>query len=719
MSISERPETPKKRWVRVRNRVLMLLLGYMSVLSLLLVKMLFIWFNDNEKYELAVLERLGTRDIILEPLRGSILDKNHKTLAISQIAYDVILDPKTLIESVSEEARAYTVAELAAFSGKSIAEVEGVINLNPTTRYRLFMKNISIDDKDKLVNLGLSAVSYVQSAMRIYPKHDFASAMIGFYNGENGQYGLEQFYNSYLKGEEGRIFTNMTNGELLTSKTVPAVNGSSLVLTVDEAIQQTVQRVMNDFVKRSDPVGASAIVMNPNTGEIYAMYSYPSFDPNTYGNLQAQLGLKWDEMTGEQKSVALQTAWRNYNIQHIYEPGSTFKPLMVAAAIDTGYLIPEKFRANCTGSINVAGTTIKCWYAPGHGIQTVEQVLANSCNPGVIEIANLVPNDVFHKYMLEYGLLEKTGIDLAGERTGIIHSLENFGPLQKATSSMGQTFELTPMQLLTGFVSVINGGYLVEPYVVSHIIDSAGSIIYTKTPRVKRQVISTETSKLLTADMETVITAGTGGFAAVPGYRIGGKTGTAEKGYPRDGETEILSFVGYTPIEKPEIVAMVLIDEAEYEEIGGSALAFSTIMKEILPSFEIFGTDTKRTQARLAEVPNIKGMDIYTAIETINALELDISTKGGGNIVEEQYPAPGILLPISANVTLYLKTKKTQNLVNVPNVVGLYPEDAERMLGNALYLEIHGKEDTKILNQIPPEGTIIDRNSKIIVKTGN
>ncbi|OON93985.1 MAG: hypothetical protein ATN31_04630 [Candidatus Epulonipiscioides saccharophilum] len=717
--IKAKPETTKIRRLRFRNRAVVMLLGYLTVLLLLIIKMLFIWINDNQKYELAVLDRLSKKDVILDPLRGSILDKNSKTLAVSQIAYDVILDPKTLLEDVDEVERNRIITELAKFSGQSEIAIIEMLNKSANSRYKLFLKDISISDKDRLVALKLKTVSYIQSALRIYPKGDFASAMIGFYNGVEGQYGLEQFYNPYLKGEPGRIFTNITSGELLTNKTIPAINGSSLVLTIDETIEQTVQAVMNDFVQKSDPVAASAIIMNPNTGEIYAMYSYPSFNPNTYGNLSSQLGPEWNEMTPEQKSEELYRAWRNYNIQNVYEPGSTFKPLMVAAALDLGYLQPDEFRANCTGSINVAGTNVNCWYGPGHGIQTVEQVLANSCNPGVIEIANLVPNDIFYEYMLEFGLLEKTGIDLAGERIGIIHDLEQFGPLEKATASMGQNFKLTPMQLLTGFNSVINGGYLIEPYVVSHIIDSGGSIIYSKTPTVKRQVISTETSKLITQDLESVVTTGTGGFAAVPGYRIGGKTGTAEKGYPRDEKKSILSFIGYTPIEKPKIVAMILMDEPRNDEIGGTGLAFSTIMKEILPSFELFGDNQKPMQVNLVKVPDLRNMDIYNAIELVNELELDVITKGGGNIVAEQYPAAGIMLPIGANITLYLETNKTQSLVNVPNLVGLFPADAKKMLGTALFLEIYGESDLQILNQIPPAGTLLDRNSKIIVNTSN
>ncbi|ONI45320.1 hypothetical protein AN641_00605 [Candidatus Epulonipiscioides gigas] len=716
--IKSKSETPKTRKTRLINRILIFILVYVSSIVILIGKMVYILINDNKEYELIVLEALGTKDVVIKPLRGSILDKNHKTLASSQITYDIILDPKTLLQELSKDARMYTITNLAKFFNKPEKEILDIINNNPNTHYRVFEKHISIDQRDELLKLNLSGVAYIQSFSRTYPKGDFASALIGYYNNETGRFGVEQFYNKQLKGEEGRIFTSITSGELFTKKNMPVINGASLVLTLDEVIQQTVEQVMDDYVKKAKPVAASAIIMNPNTGAIYSMYSYPSFNPNTYGNLTQELGATtWDSMSPEQKAIALYTAWENYNIYNRYEPGSTFKPLMVAAAIDMGYLDPENFRANCTGSIKVDGVIVKCWYGPGHGIQTVEQVLANSCNPGVIEIAEMVPNDVFHKYMLEFGLLEKTGIDLAGEQVGIIHSLEGFGPIQKATSSMGQTFMLTPIQLLTGFASVINGGYLIEPYVVSHIIDESQSIIYSKIPKIKRQVISSETSKILAQYLEAVVLTGTGGFAAVPGYRIGGKTGTAEKGYPRDGSTEILSFVGYTPIDKPEIIALVLIDEVEDDEIGGTGLAFSKIMTEILPYMEIFADNKKPAPVNLVKVPNIKNLDIYDAINKINALELDIITKGGGNIVSEQYPAAETLLPKSANVTLYLETKKPHNLVIVPNVIDLPVEEARKLLGNLLTLE--GPLTGNILTQIPPEGTLIEKNSKIIVQTTN
>ncbi|OOB78832.1 MAG: hypothetical protein BEN19_08480 [Epulopiscium sp. Nuni2H_MBin003] len=716
LEVINRPIKPKYRYKMQLKRTFILASGYIFIMLLLIGKMTYLYMHKSEQYELIVLEMMGAQDVTINPLRGNIVDRNNKTIATSQITYHIILDPKILLNDVSVEQQNRTVEELANYIGITTQEIWDVINNNPNSSYRIMQKDIVTADKDMLAKLSLQGVWYEPSFIRTYPKGDFAASLIGFYNNQTGQYGIEQFYNDYLEGQDGRIYTTLQSGEIFMKETLPAVNGDTIVLTVDEVIQQQVERAMKEYVEQADPEGAAAIVMNPNTGEIYAMYSYPTFNPTTYGNLSSQVGQDvWSEMTAEEQSAQLNTAWKNYSIHNLYEPGSTFKPLMVAAAIDTGYLDVDTFTANCPGYINVAGETIKCWHTSGHGIQNVKQILANSCNPGVIAIAQLVPNDVFHSYMLQYGLLEKTGIDLTGESVGIIHSLSELGPVEKATSSMGQTFMLNAMQLLTAFSSVINGGYLLEPYVVSHIVDQNDAIIYKATPSLKRQVISTETSTLLAEYMRSVVVEGTGGFANISGYSIGGKTGTAEKGYPRAEGVEILSFIGYAPVKNPEVIAMILLDEGD-EVVGGTAKVFSDIMKDVLPYLGISPDGVVETENdNLIEVPNFIGTDIYEAINQIHVKEFEYIIQGGGNVIIDQYPNANTKLPKASNITLYLETDSPENLIYVPNLVGLTVEQANAKLNATLQIEATG--DGQIVTQIPKEGTQIDKGSKIIVQT--
>ncbi|OON99750.1 MAG: hypothetical protein ATN35_11080 [Epulopiscium sp. Nele67-Bin004] len=709
-----RPETAKKRKNRLIKRLEVTGFLCTGMILFLIGKMFYIITSDGEAYALQVLSNLGAQEVTIDPLRGDIVDRNNKMLVSSQITYHIILDPDALLNNVTQEARENTIRELATYANMTYSEVETIINDNASRKYRIFMRDITSMDKEELS--GLAGIWFEPSFLRTYPKGNFASQLIGFYNNTTGQYGIEQFYNDYLIGEEGRVYTSLQNHNIIMTETLAPVNGDTIVLTIDEVIQQHVEIVMNKYMEVAQPENAAAVVMNPNTGEIYAMYSYPTFNPQTYTNLSEEMGDVWNEMTGAEQTAQLNEAWKNFNIQTPYEPGSTFKPLMVASAIDNGYLDINSFMINCAGYAVVNGQSISCWKTTGHGLQNTEQILANSCNPGVIAISQLVPDEEYRGYMLEYGLATKTGIDLAGEVDGQIHTIDSFGAIEKATSSMGQTFMLTTTQLLSGFSTIINGGYLMEPYVVSQVVDQNNSIVYEKIPNIRRQVISSETSAVLASYLESVITLGTGGAATVPGYRVAGKTGTAEKGYPREVGVEINSFIGYAPVENPQVITLVLLDEPIPDTISPTII-FSEIMSEVLPYMGIQRDDNSATtQENLVEIPNLVGVDIYNAIEMIDVRSLEYTIKGGGNVVSEQYPPAGTELSISGNVTIYLSTDDAKDLVLVPDIVDMTVEEATDMLNGTLTIQSSDLEGTIAL-QVPPAGTYIDKNTKIIVQT--
>ncbi|OON94975.1 MAG: hypothetical protein ATN32_07605 [Candidatus Epulonipiscium fishelsonii] len=703
---------------RLGRRARILAVGYVFITIGLIWRMGYIQFVEGKKYAQKVLQSISGKEVIIHPLRGTIVDRNNKVIASSTITYNIILDPYQFLNDLTMEKQQETYKALATFMNKPIEEIEQTVLLSPNSRYKILVKDISLEEKEMLGELHLSGIWYEQSFTRNYPRGQFASQLIGFYNKEKGQYGIEQFFEKYLKGKDGRVYPTLHQGDVIMTETVSPVNGATVVLTIDEVIQQYTEKIMVKYIELLKPLNASAIAMNPKTGEIYSMFSYPYANPQSYTNLIAQIGKdSWYSLSTTEQAIKLNEAWKNYNIHSSYEPGSTFKPLMVAAALEEGYLDPDTFVVNCTGSIDVFDTNIKCWDRYGHGKENLSQVLANSCNPGVISIANEVPTDIFLAYMKKFGAGELTGIDLPAEEQGLLHSIKNFGPVEKATASMGQTFMMTPLQLITGFSALINGGYLFEPYVVSQVVGE--TVIYENTVDIKRQVISNETSEIMTKMLEQVITNGTGRAAAITGYQVGGKTGTAEKGFPRNPNKEILSFIGYAPVENPEIILLVIFDEIPPQiNVGGQIpRVFSEIITPVLPYLGIQNQDLYTPILNVVTVPNVIGEDIYNAIEILNKKSLTYNIKGGGNKIFEQYPPDGTNLPQNFEVTLYTDTDNPKELVNVPYLIGLTIEEAKEILGESLKIE--GAISGEILSQIPKANIKIEKNSKIIVQTMN
>ncbi|MEG0012635.1 MAG: penicillin-binding transpeptidase domain-containing protein [Cellulosilyticaceae bacterium] len=699
---------------RVKSRLNIMRVLFVLALVALVGRIGYFKVVKGEEFEREVLERMSGTESELDALRGNIVDRNSRTIATSTIVYNIVLDPKRLLEQEEAE-KQKTYKALAEYSGKSVADITKLITDNGELQYKIFMKHISAEDMESLNKQRLKGVWYEETFERKYPKNELAAQTIGFYNNENGQYGIEQAYDEYMKGKPGRIFPKLQDGNIVTTEIASATNGSMVVLTIDEVIQQYVEQTMTKYIKQTTPLNAAALVMNPKTGEVYAMYSYPHFNPNKYTNLSDQVGKSyWDSLKGEDQTKLLNKAWQNFNIQHAYEPGSTVKPLIVSAALEEGY-VDESFQFNCIGHATVADRRIGCWKTSGHGLQTLEQVLANSCNPGIIAITQNMPKEKFDEYLKKYGFGELTGIDLPGEAKGQLHNVNKLGPVEKATNSMGQNFTATTIQVLTGFSAVINGGYLMQPYVVSQVVDPDNNVVYEKVPEVKRQVISNITSAQMTAYMEKVITGGgTGVSAAIPGYRMGGKTGTAEK-QPREEGKEIISFIGYAPIEDPEVVTLVLFDEAS-EGVGVPANTYKEIMENVLPYLGI-STDmnAEAPTISMAVVPDVTNTNLYTSIERLVTEELIYETIGVGTKVTGQYPVPGTKMPKGGTVKIYLETDQPNNIVVVPDLAGLTLEEAGVVVDGLFKLKPSGSG--KIISQVPKVGTKIEKDKEIIVQT--
>ncbi|MDF2877079.1 MAG: hypothetical protein K0S30_175 [Clostridia bacterium] len=704
---------------RLHRRVFFIGFFFLSSMVSMAYRITDIKLKNGEDYQKQVLNRMIGKEGVINPQRGAVVDRNSKTIVTSVLSYHVILDPKVIL-ALKEEEKNSIYKALAEQTNQSETAIKEFVESKPQLRYSILSKNLEDEKvnllKQKKVNgTSLKGVSFEESFTRKYPKGEFAAHLIGFYNKNGqGQYGIEQQYNEALLGKQGRIFSQLQDEQIVTTEIKAAEDGATIVLTIDEVIQQYVETTMKKYIKEYKPINASAIIMNPTTGEVYSMFSYPSFNPGDYNVLKSQLGNDvWAALSDTEKTQKLNDAWKNYNIQYNYEPGSTFKPLLVAAAMDESSIdIEHKYL--CTGSkvVMEGQAPIKCWKREGHGEQTLEEVLANSCNVGMIEIGSTLQSETFLKYMDLYGFGNPTGIQLPGEEKGVLH--QKLGMIEKATYSIGQGFTCTPVQLITAFSSLINGGYLLQPYVVSSIVDDSDETIYRNKTTIRRQVVSEETSRKVTQYLQKVVDTGTGVNASVNGYSIGGKTGTAQK-LPREDEKYILSFIGYAPISNPQVVGLIVFDEIP-EHSGVPSRVFQEMMANILPYLEIDLNGSKETKdEQMSKVPQVVNTDIYKASELLAASQLHYEVIGVGKKVIRQYPNEGTQLPKESVVKLYMQTEAPDNLIETPHLQGMTIEEAKLLVGDGFVIEGSGKGS--IRHQVPEAGHKVEKNSKIIVQT--
>lgn len=706
----------------INKRVLMVGGLMYLALGLLAVKVVGIAVMNGEEYSKGTLVNMSVSESSIEAPRGIIQDRLERPLATSLLAYNVVLSPYEMINHMDGDAREEAYNTLATYlPDQTAAKIKEKVEASPSSKWLPLAKKIELEEEvaETLGNLG--GVDVAETYIRNYPGGELAAQVLGFYNkDEQGQYGVEQKYNDYLTGQAGRIYQQFQQNDIVTKDVQEPKAGATVTLTIDRMIQQYVSETMEKYINEYQPISASATLMNPNTGEILAMYSYPDFNPNTYNDLSVQLGKNvWSNMKQEAQSKALLSAWKNYGIQYNYEPGSTFKPLLVAMALEEG-VISENDTYQCNGHKQVADRTIHCWKTSGHGTQTLGEALANSCNVAMMDIAEKLDNEVFLEYVSRYGFGEATGIELAGEETGIVHSLSGFGPVEKATSSIGQTFKVTPIQLITAFSSVINGGYLMEPYVVSEIKSIEGESLLKHGRVTRRQVISSSIADIVRNDLKKVVDeGGTGTTASIPGYSIGGKTGTGQKfiegTQTRDPDNYVISFMGFAPVENPQVVALIVFDNMP-EGTGVPTKAFKDMMENIFPYLGIETTTSQGEESeQTASVPDVTDKNLYEAIDLLSQKGFNYTISGNGITVKEQYPLKDEMWGVGDKVVLYTKTDTPNTLISVPNIVGKTIEEAKVILDGKLTIE--GKGTGKISSQIPEAGIKIEKNNKIIVQT--
>ena len=602
----------KRKFSKIMQKKLVLLFSLVVLaFAILIGRIIQINAMNGEKYTKVVLDQQQYDSRVIPFRRGDIVDRNGTKLATSERVYNVILDVKAMLEK--DEYQEPTIKVLKDCFGIAEEDVEELVESSPESRYNILLKGVDYNtakefeaiDEDEEKHPNVKGIWLEEDYVRKYPYNSLASDVVGFSNADDvGTIGLEASYNAILNGVDGREYGYLEEGALLERTIKEAENGNTIVSTIDAELQKIVEKHILEFnetykdnaEKGNGSLNTAVIIADPQSGEILAQASYPNFDLNKPRDISAYYTEKeLKKMKEEEKVEILNNLWRDFCVSDSYEPGSTAKPFTVAAGLETG-----KIRGNevytCGGSLVVAEDTepINCHYTAGHGTQTIAQSIANSCNVAMMEMIKVIGAEDFYRYQSIFGFGAQTGIDLPGEAEGILQDPELVGPVDLATNSFGQNFNVTMEQMVAGMSALINGGNYYEPHVVKQIQDENGNVIETKESVLKKRVISEQTSTMLKQYMKTVMEGtGTGASAAVEGYDIGGKTGTAEK-YPRNSGKHLLSFIGYAPQDEPEVLIYVVIDEPNTESQEDSSLVLNlarSIMEEAFPYMNISTID--------------------------------------------------------------------------------------------------------------------------------
>ena len=729
------------RVIQTRSFVLMLVMG-VGMFVLLFFQLFDLQIVRHEELQSKAVNQ-QTRRTVVTASRGTIYDRSGNIMAISASAETVILSPLEIDRAVNDKDDPVTwtkdslAAGLAEILDGDAAAIRRRMD-NTESQYELIKLRADEEVADAVrayINENkIVGVHLVADAKRYYPYGSLASHVIGFVGDDNtGLYGLEARYEQELEGQSGLVVSAKDNAgnDMMYAyeQYFAAQNGSDLTLTLDATIQSYLEKGLESMIDKFDAAnGATGIVMDVNTGAIVAMASYPNYDLNDFSAVQDQT-LQERIARGENTLAEMQLLqWRNKALNDTYEPGSTFKILTLAAALEEG-VINKNTTVNCNGFVTISGQTIHCSNKAGHGLQTLVQTVGNSCNPAFISYGLKLGNTAFYEYMRSFGLMEGTGIDLGGEADSIFADPASFTQLDLACYAFGQNFNVTPIALITAQAACVNGGYLRTPYLVERITDSNGSVTYQHDSTPIRQVVSEETSATVRECLEYVVASGTGKNGQVAGYRVGGKTGTADKGQTGD---VVVSFLCFAPADDPQVIMLLTLDTPSRSTgtyvSGGNMVAptASSIMSEVLPYLgvepsysaeELLGMDTT--------VPNVIGMSVEEAKTKLGERGLSCKINGDGDTVTDQTPAGGAIIPGKSAVILYAGTDKSTAKCTVPHLIGKTPSEANTAAtGAGLFIRFSGTTGSessavRVLSQSIEAGTEVEAGTVITVQLGD
>ncbi|MFD1348806.1 stage V sporulation protein D [Oceanobacillus caeni] len=636
--------------VTVRKRIVTVFLFAIFILTIIVIRLGYVQFFLSDEL-VGQATDLWTRDIVFEPERGLILDSEGEVLAENVTAPSVVVVPRQIEDADS-----------------TAEKIASILNMDKDTVYKFITKNassvnlrpegikISTEQEKAIRNLNLSGVYLSKDSKRHYPLGDDLSHVLGFAGIDNqGLMGLELYYDDKLSGEKGNLsFYSDAKGrrlETLADIYSPPTDGLHLKTTINSKVQTIIERELDLVETKYSPDSAIAIAVNPKTGGVLGMSSRPNFHPEKY------------------KEVDQSIFNRNLPVWSTYEPGSTFKIITLAASLEEKLVDLDKDEFNDNGSVEVGGATIHCWKSGGHGHQTYLEVVQNSCNPGFVNLGQKLGTERLFSYIKDFGFGQKTGIDLQGEASGILFKPENVGPVELATTSFGQGVSVTPIQQVMAVAAAINGGYLYEPYIADEWIDpKTGKVVEKKEPTLREQVISKSTSEEVRRALENVVAKGSGRPAYVDGYRVGGKTGTAQKVGPNGGYLEnnyIVSFIGFAPADDPEIVVYVAVDNPKDTiQFGGVVAApiVGTIIGDSLRAMEVeprtggLDKEYQWPEEPAVEVPDLIGRTKGDLMEMMT--NLSIETSGSGDVIIDQAPKAGTKLEPGSTVRIYLSDEE-------------------------------------------------------------
>lgn len=699
---------------KIKKRALVLFVLITAALLALIFRLGYwqIW-RGSEMKEYVVRQQTGSTPV--NAARGTIYDRNRKVLAESATVKTVVCNPQQIAKDCKNENGTVEQAKLKYIAEKlaevlSMDEDDILDKITKSNQFQYIKKRVTVEEADAIKELKNSSVDketaklfsgiYFEEDSKRYYQYNIAAGIIGFTGYDNnGIQGIELTFDSYLTGRTGSILSAKTASGSTTAyqyeEDIDAQKGDDVVLTIDETIQSILEKYLEQAcVENELKEGACGIIMNPKTGEIYAMATKPDFDLNSPTDLSQfeKYAIGMDDVIRDTESDDDETRnaavaqirnkmWRNKAISDTYEPGSTFKILTAAAALEEGVVnLDSQFY--CSGAKQVADRLIHCHKSAGHGAENFSRGVINSCNVVFMELGMKLGSDKFREYFKAFGLTEKTGIELIGE-SGSVFYRSKMSETDLATSAFGQGFSITPLQLITAISSVVNGGNLMKPQIVKEIRNSGG-IVKSFYPQTVNRVISEDTSATMRSILESVVSDpnGTGKNAYIRGYRLGGKTGTSEKG--RNNNKRIASFVGFAPADDPQVICLVMLDEPQVANKYGGTIAAPIVGSVIEETLEYLGVDRQYTEEEAKSisitVPDVRELSLSVAKESIAAKNLNIKVVGNGDTVLDQLPKPGVGIRGNSTVIVYTEERDESKRVEVPNLEGLTPAQAKKRL---------------------------------------
>lgn len=732
-----KPKNKKVKTASPNKRLRGILIAVIVVFLIIIFRIGWLQFVEGASLKEMMYDQLITSEI-LTPKRGSIYDSTGKTLAISAQVDTVSVDPRKFVQTDEDgdvdEFKTKAYREKIAKSFSDIFELDYEETLNKISTDSSFVVIAKKVEKDKIDRLKewmekeevYSGISIDEDTKRYYPYNNLASSLIGFCNDDNqGSEGLEYYWNSTLTGTDGKIVTSQDAlRDYIPDENqtyIAPQNGSDLTLTIDANIQSIAEKYLKQgCIENEASRGGNVIIMDPNTGDILAMATYPDYnlnDPYTPTHIDSK---EWNKMSSEDQTNTLYSLYKNRAISDTYEPGSVFKIITSAVALEEDLATTDTANSyKCTGVYNVSGVNISCSHGAVHGNLSLRQALEKSCNAAFMQIGQKIGAKTLYSYYDAFGFFDKTNFASVGEASSNFWNLSDVGPIELATMSFGQRFNITPIQMITAVSAVANGGNLMQPRIVKEIKDTSTGAVQTVEPVTVRQVISKETSEKMLDMLESVVTDGTGKYAQVKGYSIAGKTGTSEPSPGAEDQGNVASFAAISPVESPQLVVLVTIYGPQGDNNDGSTVAApiaAQILNEVLPYMQVPTDSTYSSNTEKITLPDVTNKTVGEAKKILEEAGFTVSTNGSDeDVITEQMPRKGTSLIENSIIKLYTSEDETKVSVTVPDLKMKTISQAKQLLKEKnLNIDIKGSSGV-ILTQDPISGTSVEEGSIITV----